>query len=205
MPKPRAVSESERYRRLGENIDRTGVVAMEACRQCAKAQATCVVKKGYKNCGRCTKKGMKCSGNFSQANFDKMEAKKLELRKEAEQARKIMRVFARQLLLQEKKAADIESRLQQLERRQDALLDQEARALGVLEDAAAVAGDAEEMVFDVRDPFIRQDDPSSLEFPGELPSPEDDVAGWDWNDASLLGQVDWGEILSPQGPSVSTH
>lgn len=193
--------EVERYRRLGDNINKTGVVAMEACRQCEKAKEPCVVKRGYKNCGRCTKKGMKCSGNFSQANFDKLEVKKQELRKEAEQARKIMRIFAKQLLLQEKKTAALEKRLEQLSRRQDALLDQEARALGMLDDAAEIAGDAEEMVFDVQDPIIRQDDPNHLEMPLDLPSPAEDSGAWDWDNPALFEHVDWGSVLSPSAAS----
>lgn len=202
MPKARVSAEVERYRNLGRNIEATGVEAMEACRQCAKANQPCIVKKGYKKCGRCTKKGQSCSGNFSQANFDKLEAKKQELREEAAKARHIMRVFARQLLMQDKKVADLEERLASLEKRQGALLDQEARALGMLDDAAVVSGDAEEMVFDVRDPVIRQDDPSHLVMPASFPSPSDDIGPFDWNDPALLGQVDWGSILEAR-PSQS--
>jgi len=193
MPKVGARSEVERYRRLGDNIIATGIKAMEACAQCVKAKETCFVKRGYKKCGRCTKKGMTCSGNFSQANFEKMEVQKKELQHQVRQGRKLMKLFSRQLLMQQDQVSRLEQRLEQLNRRQDALLDHEARALGVMDE---LAGSSELAEFSFHNPLFLQDDPDNLDMPAASPSPRDDYQNLDWNSIPIDQQIDWGQLVS---------
>lgn len=149
------------YKRLGENICTTGVEAMAPCPQCQSAGTLCIIRKGNKRCGPCTKKNMTCDGNFSQSVFENLETKKQELRQMSRDGRKLMRVFAKQLLLQEKRQAEIEKRLEEINRRQDAMLDREARALGELDEAAA-GPEPESQVMTFEDDFFLFDDPSRL-------------------------------------------
>lgn len=162
-----------------------------------------MIRRGYKKCGPCTKKGMTCGGNFSQATFDRLESKKQELRQQAKQGRKLMVTFARQLLLQEERVAAMEAKLERLTRRQDALLDHEARALGEMDEMAGDSSIAEQQVFDFRDPLLLQDDPANLDMPDDLPSPgpegDPGCPPFDWNAVSVDQQFDWSEILNVEG------
>ena len=150
------------YKRLGENICITGSESMAPCPQCQLSGARCVVRKGNKRCGPCTKKNVVCDGNFSQTVFDNLENKKAELRRLSKEGRRLMRVFANQLLSQQKKQEDIERRLDEISRRQEAMLDRESRALGEMDDLAPAPGDPEQEVMGFEDDFFLMDDPSLL-------------------------------------------
>jgi hypothetical protein len=163
MPKS-SVSKSEtpEYRRLGNNICATGTIAMAPCPQCQKSGVTCIVRKGNKRCGPCTKKNVVCGGNFSQTVFDNLERKKQELRQRSVEGRKLMRVFAKQLLAQDKRQADLERRLDEISRRQEAMLDRESVALGEMDEVAAESGEMEAEIMGFEDDFFLYDDPSGL-------------------------------------------
>jgi hypothetical protein len=164
------------YKRLGENICATGVESMAPCPQCQASGLTCIVRKGNVRCGPCTRKNVTCGGNFSQTVFDNLERKKQELRQMSAEGRKLMRVFARQLLAQEKKQADLERRLDEITRRQEAMLDRESQALGEMDAVVVSSGDAEAQVMGFEDDFFLFDDPGRLS-------------------TGLSGPADWAVVL----------
>lgn len=90
----------------------------------------------------------------------------------------------------------MEDKLDNLNRRQDALLDQEARALGLMTEMAGLS-EPDEQALDFRDPLFLQDDPANLDMPGDVPSPgpEGDLV-FDWSNIPEDQQVDWGAILA---------
>ncbi|KAK5289096.1 hypothetical protein LTR99_011273, partial [Exophiala xenobiotica] len=102
-------------------------------------------------------------GNFSQTEFDKLEKKKQQLREQCRQGRKMMAVFARQLLHQEQKVSNLEKRLENISRRQGLMLDREARALGELEANAPLPDEPEQQVMGFEDNFFLADDPNLLQ------------------------------------------
>ena len=109
---------------------------------------------------------MACGGNFSQSEFDKLEEKKKELKRQSAEGRRLMVVFAKQLLAQEKRQLNLERKLEVLERRQDSMLEREARALGEL---TSLAEPGSEPLVSVEDNFFLQDDPESFwNFSSEL-------------------------------------
>ena len=192
------------YKRLGENICTTGVQAMAPCPQCRKAGVTCFVRKGNKRCGPCTKKNMTCDGSFSQAVFDNLEAKKQELRQRSRVGRKLMRTFAKQLLLHEKEQAKLEGQLDEISRRQNAMVDREARALGEMNEVDADSS-PEPVEMALEDDFFLNDDPSRL---GEglsveandraavaVPSDPDFV----WDEGMETALLEWGAAPSSLG------
>ena len=154
--KKSSAQRAEQYRNLGDAIIALGVEAMAPCPQCVKAGVVCVVRKGYKKCGPCTKKNMTCGGNFSKAEFDRLGAKKAELRQQSEAGQTLMAQLVEELLKTQKKVADAERRIAVLHRRQERMADREARALGELEGDGS--SEEEAAVMDV-DPFF-WDDPS---------------------------------------------
>ncbi|KAK5570839.1 hypothetical protein LTR43_003668 [Exophiala xenobiotica] len=106
--------------------------------------------------------GKPVCGNFSQTEFDKLEKKKQQLREQCRQGRKMMAVFARQLLHQEQKVSNLEKRLENISRRQGLMLDREARALGELEANAPLPDEPEQQVMGFEDNFFLADDPNLL-------------------------------------------
>ncbi|KAK5227268.1 hypothetical protein LTR72_003258 [Exophiala xenobiotica] len=94
--------------------------------------------------------------------FDKLEKKKQQLREQCRQGRKMMAVFARQLLHQEQKVSNLEKRLENISRRQGLMLDREARALGELEANAPLPDEPEQQVMGFEDNFFLADDPNLL-------------------------------------------
>jgi len=163
MPRPSSPKPAS-YKQLGDNIIRTGAANMAPCTQCQKSGVDCIVKKGYKRCGPCTKKNVRCSGNFSQTVFENLEKKKQELRKASLDGRRLMRVFAKQLLAQEKRQEEIERRLEEITHRQDKMLEREARILGELEELAPDPTEPDQEVMGWEDDFFRFDDPSRLDY-----------------------------------------
>ena len=158
MPKVRkaksTAERAEEYCNLGDTIIALGAEAMAPCPQCTKAGVVCVIRKGYKRCGPCTKKNMSCGGNFSKAEFDRLDKKKFELRQQSEAGQTLMAQLVAELLKTQKKVADAERRIAVLHRRQERMADREARALGELEDGGS--SEEEAAVMDV-DPFFWED------------------------------------------------
>ena len=121
------------YRDLGDSIIELGVKPMAPCPQCKNAGVVCVVRKGYKKCGPCTRKNMTCGGNFSKAEFDKLSRKKAELREQSREAQSLMMALVQELVKTQKKVADAERRIAVLVKRQEGMADREADALGELD------------------------------------------------------------------------
>jgi hypothetical protein len=104
---------------------------------------------------------MTCGGNFSQTTFDSLERKKQELKERSLAGRKMMRVFAKQLLAQQAEQEKIERKLEEISRRQDQMLDRESQALGEM-DALVSGADPEVQIMGFEDDFFLYDDPNHL-------------------------------------------
>jgi len=111
-----------------------------------------------------------CGGNFSQTEFDTLEKKKQETRAKCRQGRKMMVVFARQLIKQEQQVANLEKKLADLSRRQDLMLDREARVLGELDAEASSSREPDLEVMGFEDDFFLMDDPNLISDPLNLSS-----------------------------------
>ena len=164
-----------RYRTLGDLICRTGV-EMAPCPQCQRSGTTCVVRKGYKNCGPCTRKNMNCGGTFRQTEFDSLDRKRAELADRVRKGQQMMRVFMRQMVAQQKEIENAEKRLQEISRRMDVMVDREARALGELSELAPSAEEPEQEVMGFEDDFFLMDDPELLSW-GLEPEPRETIPG----------------------------
>jgi len=149
---------------------------------------------------------MTCGGNFSQTVFDNLERKKQELRKASFEGRRLMRVFAKQLLLQEKRQEKIERRMEEITRRQDKMLERESAALGELSEWAPALDEPDQQVMGWEDDFFLFDDPSSLGFglgqavqPGQ--SSTDEPPGGSALDDVLVEAL-FSEETNQDGPSL---
>jgi hypothetical protein len=61
---------------LAAKIKRLGATAMVSCTPCARARTLYVFSGVSSKCSECTRKGVSCDGNFSEANFDKLSKEK---------------------------------------------------------------------------------------------------------------------------------
>ena len=152
MPKAES-SRSERYRNLGDSIDELGIPAMAPCPQCIRSGSTCIVRRGYKKCGACTRKNMSCGGNFSRAEFDRASKTKAKLQEQSRQGQELMLALAEELVKTQKRVADAERRIAFLVKRQKDMADREARALGELEGS----DDAADLAMLDDNPFLWED------------------------------------------------
>jgi hypothetical protein len=100
--------------------------------------------------------------NFSQTVFDNLERKTQELWQMSVEGRKLIHVFAKQLLAQEKKQADLERRLEEITRRQGTKLDRESRALREMDKLAGDSPEPEIQVIGFKDDFFLFNNPSLL-------------------------------------------
>lgn len=118
---------------------------------------------------------MTCGGNFSRVDFDRASRKKEELREQSRQGQQLMAALVKELLETQKKVADAERRIAVLVKRQEEMMDREARALGEMEEE----GDSADLGVLDDNPFLWVDpmfeavmfsDPSVPlpEVPGEL-------------------------------------
>lgn len=76
---------------------------------------------------------MKCGGTFSDAEFEALEAQKTDLSKKKMEARSKLRSLAWELLAVQKEHEDLDAKLDRVHRRQEEMVDQEARALDELD------------------------------------------------------------------------
>ncbi len=72
-------SSTDRRKRLACRIEQLGFPAMAPCPQCVESQSVCIVQKQSSRCSCCTRKNIRCGGNFSDAEFDQLESQKTEL------------------------------------------------------------------------------------------------------------------------------
>jgi hypothetical protein len=61
-------------------IKRLGAIAMISYTPCARARTLCVFSRDSSKCSKCTRKGVSCDGNFSEADFDKLLKEKDRLK-----------------------------------------------------------------------------------------------------------------------------
>jgi hypothetical protein len=104
---------------LAAKIKRLGAIAMVSCTPCARARTLYVFSGDSSKCSKCTRKGVSCDGNFSEADFDKLSKEKDRL--EAARTRAIA------------EAASLNKRIKALRKAQGAMIAREARALEELE------------------------------------------------------------------------
>ncbi|KAK5312315.1 hypothetical protein LTR93_011379, partial [Exophiala xenobiotica] len=112
-----------------------------------------------------------------------------QLKEQCRKGRKLISVFARQLLAPEQKVANLEKRLENISRRQNLMLDREARALGELEANPPLENEPEQQVMGFEDNFFLADDPNLLE------------DGFDFSATDLVFD-DIGELGVGLGPGV---
>jgi hypothetical protein len=89
-------------------IKRLGATAMVSCTPCARARTLCVFSGDSFKCSECTRKGVSCDGNFSEADFDKLLEEKDRLK--AARTRVIM------------EAASLDKRIEALRKAQGAMI-----------------------------------------------------------------------------------
>ena len=144
MPPVRSskTSSTERRHRLSAKIERLGILTIMApCEQCQKSGSLCYVLKGCTRCSSCERKNVRCSGTFSDAEFESLEQRKRELRQQSQESRGQLSSLAQQLLVlhqsllaTQRRQDSIEKQLERITERQSAMVVQESRALEALED-----------------------------------------------------------------------
>ena len=72
-------SSTIRRKCLADKIDLLDFPAMAPCPQCVASGAKYVIQKSSTRCSSCTRKNISCDGNFSNAEFDSLEAQKQKL------------------------------------------------------------------------------------------------------------------------------
>jgi len=113
--------------------------------------------------------------------FDNLERKKVELTERVRQGQRMMRVFMRQMIAQQKEVADAEKRLSVISRRMDVMVDRESRALGELLEFAPSTDEPDQEVMGLEDDFFLFDDPALLDYGlptlGDVPSDGETTQG----------------------------
>lgn len=139
-------SSTQRRHTAVKLIEKTGkqLFDMGRCTPCQKANTFCFVLEGRSKCSSCTKKGVKqhCDGVFSEAEFEDLEQKKRELRRQvseqhAEIGRKAAAVASAcaALAQAQQEARRLEQEVDNYAEAQSRMLRQELEALDALEEA----------------------------------------------------------------------
>ena len=77
----------EDRRKQANRIARHGIEAMAPCSNCRKSGGLCKMLKGNARCQNCTRKNMRCDGQFSEEEYDALERQKMVLQDKVKQAR----------------------------------------------------------------------------------------------------------------------
>jgi hypothetical protein len=157
VPKPNS---TQRRKILAKSVEALGSKAMAPCPQCQSSNSTCVVHKSSKSCAACLRKNIPCGGRFSEAEFDKLEARKVKLRTQKMEARARLRTLAWEMMAAYKEDAKLDAELSRIQDRQEQMMEEEARALDEL-DLFVEAGNPEvalmsDLDFSLGDPSWEQ-------------------------------------------------
>ena len=87
---------------------------MALCPQCTSSGAQYVIQKSSSRCSACTRKNIRCDGNFSKVEFDSLEAQKTELLKKKMEARSRLTALAWELLAVQKEHNKLDRRLEKV-------------------------------------------------------------------------------------------
>lgn len=154
-------SSTDRRKRLACRIEQLGFPAMAPCPQCLESGSVCIIQKGSTRCSCCVRKNIRCGGQFSDAEFDQLEAQKTDLLLKKMKARERLTTLAWELLAAQKEQELLDQKLSKIHDRQEKMIEQEARAL-------------EEF-----DTFEGRDDPLPLALMSEVDfSLSDDLLSW---------------------------
>ena len=66
-------------RKQSARILRHGTETMAPCSNCQKSGSLCKMLQGHARCATCTKKNLRCDGQFSEDEYDLLDKKKQEL------------------------------------------------------------------------------------------------------------------------------
>lgn len=155
---------------------------MGRCTPCQKTDSFCFVLEGRNKCSSCLKKGVRdCDGNFSEAEFEALERKKQDLRRQVSsqqaevgrRAAEAASAFAA-LAQAQQEAHRLERRMEEYAGAQSRMLRRELDALDALEEA----------------------NPSGL--PTAVLSGEEFV----WDGLPACGSVDWDVVLGSGGDTL---
>ena len=126
-------SSTARRKRLADKIDLLGFPAMAPCPQCVSSGAKCWIQKNSARCSSCNRKNIVCDGNFSEAEFDSLEAQKTKLKVQRVEARSRLTKLAWALLAAQKEQDKLDTQLDKIHRRQEQMVELEAKALDELD------------------------------------------------------------------------
>ena len=127
-------SSTARRKRLAAKIDLLSFPAMAPYPQCLASSAKCVIQKSSGRCSSCTKKNITCDSNFSNAEFDSLEAQKRKLFDRKMETRSRLTKLAWELLATQKEQDRLDRQLEKVHRRQEKMVELEARALEALDE-----------------------------------------------------------------------
>jgi hypothetical protein len=111
---------------LASRVASLGVLAVMPCSACASLGSLCRFATQSLKCAECIRRAIPCDGNFSEADFDRLEAEK----------RRLKEALWASLARQRREAAEAESlgrRIESLEKAQGAMIAREAHSLEQLE------------------------------------------------------------------------
>lgn len=119
MSANRVVKPSSTHRRrvLSARVFELGAASSMPCSPCSAAHLLCVFSAQSPKCSECIRRGIRCDGNFSAAEFDRLREEESRLQK------------ARRAALEE--ALSLDRRIESLRKAQHAMLAREAQSLAL--------------------------------------------------------------------------
>ena len=167
-------SSTARRKRLAAKIDLPGFPAMAPCPQRVSPGARCVIQKSSARCSSCTKKNITCDGNLSDAEPDSLESQKQKLFRHKAEARSRLTKLAWELLATQKENDRLDRQLEKVHRRQEEMVELEARALEALDEITPARTD-----------LVIPEPPKATAIPGDPVALMSDVE-FSWDDSEML-------------------
>ena len=140
-PAPRTL---QRYLQA-DRIEELGAETMAPCTNCQKSpNSVCILRKGNARCSNCTRKNMKCDGQFSEDEYQSLQAQKEAPRNEVRAKHVRLSELAHEILRAQKSLAGDELRIEGITRQQSDMVARYSWVLDALDAEDGYAPDEPE-------------------------------------------------------------
>jgi hypothetical protein len=135
MPTSRVGKPSSTRRRhiLSARVRELGVVVDMPCSACSSSGALCIFSHRSSKCAECLRRGIRCDGNFSAVDFDRLGREKVKLEQARQDALDAAARGAAENARGAAEAASLNRRIAALDKARGAMIERESASLAELD------------------------------------------------------------------------
>jgi hypothetical protein len=127
------VPSSRRRLALYDRVRLEGLEVDMPCSTCATVGSLCVFSGASVKCAECVRRGVRCDGNFSRSDFDRLSAEQQKLEQARQAALQQVSKLSARIVKESAAALSLDRRIEALRKAKERMIERESRSLAELD------------------------------------------------------------------------